>query len=484
MTRCKLAGFCLSILLSLAQLRLAAQNIIYTANGKPVSKDVYEAMCLTNESGELLRQNKTEEALKKMRRAVELAPDLAEAQCNLGLTFGRLGKAEEAIEHLNKAISLNPDLTLAWLDLGSIYQTTGKTDEALKTFKMCLARFPHDHNAARLKSMISILEREHASRKHKDSSAPQNSFDGDYFSEACSRPSKWAYERMPLTVWFEDATSVPGFQPAYTQVARRAFQEWAEASQSKLSFSFIKDNDDADITFKWTNDVRKVSQPAEGGEAKVYPSNRGIQRASIVILTTDPAPELKLTPELMKIICLHEIGHTLGLLGHSGNPQDIMYSTIPIAYEGKSLSSRDQSTLRRLYSDSVKNSPITKMAPQCILNNEGAQALKVGDVQLAIEKFKKALLVDPEYAIARDNLALAYTAYGSNLVNKGQFADAEAMLKRSLQIQEKHPKLNQLRLTVRIYTQLLRNMRRIDEANKLEENYNVILSQIPDNARQ
>jgi tetratricopeptide (TPR) repeat protein len=478
--RCRLLAFSLSVIASAALgLPLGAQDMQYTANGKPVSREVYEAMCLTNESGELLKLNKTDEALQKMLKAVELAPDLPEAQCNLGLTLGRLGKTDEAIEHLRKAISLSPELVLAWLNLGSIYQTTGQTDEALRVFKECLQRFPHNENATKLQSMITILEKELASHPPASVAAKNAGASEDYFSDACTRPSKWAAERMPLRVWFSVGDSVPGFQPAYATVAKEAFHEWGEASKGKVSFTFVEDREYCDITFDWTDDVRKVSQPAEGGEARVFPSNAGIHKASIVILTTDPAPELKLTPALMKIVCLHEIGHTLGLIGHSSNPKDIMYSTIPIAYEGRTLSDRDQATLRHLYSDVVKNASITKLAPQCTLNYEGAAALKAGDAQLAIEKFKQALVIDPDYTLARDNLALAYAAYGSKLENNGKFQNAESMLKQSLLIQERHPKPSQLRLTVQLYAQLLRRMHRVDDAKKLEEKYEIILSQIP-----
>jgi tetratricopeptide (TPR) repeat protein len=49
------------------------------------------------------------------------------------------------------------------------------------------------------------------------------------------------------------------------------------------------------------------------------------------------------------------------------------------------------------------------------LNDEGCRALKAGNFDKAIQKFKTALAADPGYQIARDNLAIAYNNYGFSL---------------------------------------------------------------------
>ena len=46
------------------------------------------------------------------------------------------------------------------------------------------------------------------------------------------------------------------------------------------------------------------------------------------------------------------------------------------------------------------------------LNNEGVNALKTNNYQLAIQKFEAALKIDQTYKLARENLAIAYNNYG------------------------------------------------------------------------
>jgi len=51
------------------------------------------------------------------------------------------------------------------------------------------------------------------------------------------------------------------------------------------------------------------------------------------------------------------------------------------------------------------------------LNNDGVKALNAGNYQLAIQKFEEALKSDPNYTLARDNLAIAHNNYGLQLRN-------------------------------------------------------------------
>jgi tetratricopeptide (TPR) repeat protein len=49
------------------------------------------------------------------------------------------------------------------------------------------------------------------------------------------------------------------------------------------------------------------------------------------------------------------------------------------------------------------------------LNDAGVEALKVNNYPLAFEKFREALKLDPDYQLARNNLAIAYNNYGLKL---------------------------------------------------------------------
>lgn len=51
------------------------------------------------------------------------------------------------------------------------------------------------------------------------------------------------------------------------------------------------------------------------------------------------------------------------------------------------------------------------------LNNDGVNALNAGNFPLAIQRFNEALKVDPNYKLAKDNLAITYNNYGLQLRN-------------------------------------------------------------------
>ena len=80
-----------------------------------------------------------------------------------------------------------------------------------------------------------------------------------------------------------------------------------------------------------------------------------ISRVDITFLTVSAnLPPLSTTysKEDIRETALHEIGHALGLAGHSLNPNDVMYfASASIERKISELSSRDKNTIRKLYAN-------------------------------------------------------------------------------------------------------------------------------------
>jgi tetratricopeptide (TPR) repeat protein len=67
---------------------------------------------------DLSRQQKLQEAIQRLNKAIQIYPQYAVAYNNLGALYGQLGDRSRENEALQKAISLNPKFALAYLNLG------------------------------------------------------------------------------------------------------------------------------------------------------------------------------------------------------------------------------------------------------------------------------------------------------------------------------------------------------------------------------
>lgn len=58
------------------------------------------------------------------------------------------------------------------------------------------------------------------------------------------------------------------------------------------------------------------------------------------------------------------------------------------------------------------------------LNNQGVKALFEKKWSLAFEKFESALKIDPNYALAKDNMTITHGRYGEDLLEDKRYAEA------------------------------------------------------------
>ncbi len=77
----------------------------------------------------------TTEAIRELKRALELAPNSDEGYRRLGNAYMSAGKKNEAIQALNKAVQLNPYYWKNLNALGGLYLQSGDYDKALKLYQ-------------------------------------------------------------------------------------------------------------------------------------------------------------------------------------------------------------------------------------------------------------------------------------------------------------------------------------------------------------
>jgi superkiller protein 3 len=80
-----------------------------------------------------------EEALVAYHKAVEINPENAYSQNNLGILYlDGLEDAEESLEYFEAAIALNPNYTLAYFNAGRAYQAMSENTRAAEYYQMAL----------------------------------------------------------------------------------------------------------------------------------------------------------------------------------------------------------------------------------------------------------------------------------------------------------------------------------------------------------
>jgi TonB family protein len=100
------------------------------------------------------RNEKLDEALLMLRRAVDLAPHNGSFIDSLGWVYFKLGKLDEAQRYLTEAAELVPTSAAIQEHLGDVYQRRGKTPEARAAWQKAMTLRTEPDQAARLKTKL------------------------------------------------------------------------------------------------------------------------------------------------------------------------------------------------------------------------------------------------------------------------------------------------------------------------------------------
>lgn len=143
----------------------------------------------------------------------------------------------------------------------------------------------------------------------------------------------------------------PGKATGATIVAN-AFNTWSRASGGRIRWAMTNSPYGSDYSVGWTSRQRELASGTEAGTTTTdtyYDQNSGVEiidHARTDILTRMNGRNL--TDRELSETVLHEIGHGLGIQGHSSNPADIMYYAVSSRQTGR-LTGRDSNSMAQLY---------------------------------------------------------------------------------------------------------------------------------------
>lgn len=260
---------------------------------------------------------------------------------------------------------------------------------------------------------------------------------------------RWNKAAFPVKVHIEPTSKAVGFRPQFVDILQDAWYAWEQATSSTVPFQFVSTIDRAQVVCKWTDnrsDLPLSDLQCVSGATRLEITSKGLTSAEIRILTIPTCSEKPsvIPDNIMHQTALHEVGHALGLTGHSSESADLM-STLHVPRDKPQfLTQRDRNTLMALYA--LDQSEIDKEMYEYArrgndpaagltlarLTHEAMIAMGNGDFNLAIDKLEQARGLDPANPIVQKNLGAAYTAAGAKALVTCNMSSASFYLTRAL----------------------------------------------------
>ncbi len=154
----------------------------------------------------------------------------------------------------------------------------------------------------------------------------------------------------PINYYIQNSRNVSG---EYLSCVNDSINKWQQAINGILTFNQVNNYQDANIVFDFVDDVSSKDnyEPTRAGLTTPVMNNETLMRMEVKIKPTDDSGNYYSREQIAAVVD-HELGHALGLFGHSSDPNDIMYiggDYISRETYNKNVTNRDFNTLSLLY---------------------------------------------------------------------------------------------------------------------------------------
>lgn len=121
------------------------QTAVVTVDDQDITVRAFPAETTALESIlPILKSGRLAEALPMLESLNKSAPNNTDVLYNLGITYSELGQHDEAVIRLKKAVQLDPGYAHAWVGIGNAYYRMRKTAQALEAFRKAVEANPED----------------------------------------------------------------------------------------------------------------------------------------------------------------------------------------------------------------------------------------------------------------------------------------------------------------------------------------------------
>lgn len=338
-------------------------------------------------------------------------PELINLQANLSMVYLSTNRLDRAIAALEKLVELAPGTPTAnteylgrvYVNLGSMYLKNGARDKAVGAYgqaipileqhlsanDLFLSTVKKDYKtlsnlpADRMVLTAPILEIDRlaadAFRKgdkvkaeeyymkalalttqefgpqhpaipayqHFLAEARQIDCGPDYLKQLDKGNVHWSDRTHKLLVYFEPSETLANWKPSYNERVKQALITWNSALDNHFQLIYTNTPRDANVFVQWVDQtIPNPDGETALGVFKPIVKDQFLDQGRIVFDLKQPIQN----EQRLYATILHEVGHLMGLQGHSTNPVDIMYrANDPGAVPTMQLSNRDVETIRQVY---------------------------------------------------------------------------------------------------------------------------------------
>ena len=236
---------------------------------------------------------------------------------------------------------------------------------------------------------------------------------GDNYLDAvisAGKLERWNPASFPLRIYFNLDKATP---PAYVQEVKNAFSTWEKETNGFMKFTYINYPQGANFVCNFKSNMKNRGCDDKGSGTAAYQyftyKNNGNIDKSIINFSAYHCNGQPYSQDLFYSFALHEIGHGLGLRGHSNNRRDLMYPMAESRGRAK-ISKADMNTLRAVYSiiPDVTDIPLSAEQSKKLIKSEDFFGNEYVRADFQIRQIKENIHVTPNNYGLYLQLARAY----------------------------------------------------------------------------